>query len=341
VLGRLRLALGLACLLGALIAAGGAYFGWNAVSRPLTISPDGEWLDIAPGSSLASVSRNLAARGILGAPQVLTYFGRLRGDATKIQAGEYLLTPGLTGRSLLDRLVRGEVYLHQLTVIEGWRFEDLLDALRRHAAVAATDLGPEQIMRELGAPGVHPEGQFAPDTYRFPRGTTDFQILSQAYAAMQARLEQVWRERSSTAVVETPYQALILASIIEKETALASERRQISGVFSRRLQRGMRLQTDPTVIYGLGSDFDGNLRRADLSRDTPYNTYTRAGLPPTPIALPGLDSLRAAVDPDDGLALYFVATGASDGSHTFSATLEEHNRAVAEYLRRLRSREDE
>jgi UPF0755 protein len=193
-------------------------------------------------------------------------------------------------------------------------------------------------MVALGAEGVNPEGQFAPDTYNFARGTRDLAILQQAYTAMQGQLDTVWRTRSPTAAVDTPYEALILASIIEKETALAAERRQISGVFSRRLQRGMRLQTDPTVIYGLGVDFDGNLRRADLSRDTPYNTYTRAGLPPTPIALPGLDSLRAAVDPDDGAALYFVATGSADGSHAFSATLEEHNRAVGNYLRRLRDR---
>ena len=242
---------------------------------------------------------------------------------------------------MLDRLVSGQVYLHQITAIEGWRFVDLLEAVRNHPAVTVTPLDPIEIMAALGAPGVNPEGQFAPDTYRFARGTTDLAILEQAYTAMQAQLATVWSGRSPTAAVDTPYEALILASIIEKETALASERRQISGVFSRRLKRGMRLQTDPTVIYGLGSDFDGNLKRTDLNRDTPYNTYTRAGLPPTPIALPGLESLRAAVDPDEGSALYFVATGSADGSHSFSATLEDHNRAVADYLRRLRSREAE
>jgi UPF0755 protein len=292
-----------------------------------------------PGSSLAAVSRELAQRQILRLPQVLTFFGRLRGDATKIQAGEYLLTPGLTGLNVLDRLVAGQVYLHQVTVIEGWRFNDLIQVLREHPAVTTTALEPDAIMAALGASGVHPEGQFAPDTYRFPRGTSDLAILEQAYLAMQAQLETVWGDRSPVAAVDTPYEALILASIVEKETALASERRQISGVFSRRLQRGMRLQTDPTVIYGLGEDFDGNLRRADLNRDTPYNTYTRSGLPPTPIALPSLDALRAAVNPDEGSALYFVATGSADGSHAFSVTLDEHNRAVAEYLRRLRSRE--
>jgi UPF0755 protein len=267
----------------------------------------------------------------------LTYYGRLRGDATRIKAGEYLLTPSLTSRDLLSRIVDGQVFLHQLTVIEGWRFEDLRRALDEHPAVVASALEPEAIMTEVGAPGVHPEGQFAPDTYYFPRGTTDFVILAQAHERLEAQLDAVWHERRPAAVVTTPYEALILASIIEKETALTSERRQIAGVFSRRLQRGMRLQTDPSVIYGLGEAFDGNLRRADLGRDTPYNTYTRAGLPPTPIALPGIESLRAAVDPDDGQALYFVASGLPDGSHIFSATLEEHNRAVAAYLRRLRN----
>jgi UPF0755 protein len=194
-----------------------------------------------------------------------------------------------------------------------------------------------EIMAALGAPGVHPEGQFAPETYRFPRGAKEITVLEQAYAAMQAQLAAAWEQRSPTAAVQTPAEALILASIIEKETALATERRAIAGVFSRRLQRGMRLQTDPTVIYGLGADFDGNLRRADLARDTAYNTYTRQGLPPTPIALPSREALFAAVDPEDGSALYFVATGLPDGSHTFSTTLEEHNSAVASYLRRLRN----
>ena len=175
-----------------------------------------------------------------------------------------------------------------------------------------SDLEADEIMAALGAPGMHPEGQFAPDTYSFPRGTPEIEILEQAYQSLQTQLEEIWNERSPVAAVETPYEALILASIIEKETALATERRQISGVFSRRLQRGMRLQTDPTVIYGLGADFDGNLRRADLDRDTPYNTYTRRGLPPTPIALAGSDALRAAVDPDESLALYFVSEPSRD-----------------------------
>ena len=327
----------LAC--GLLVAAG--LHAWRELNEPLVLAADGEWLEIVPGTPLAAVARQLATRGILDAPRILTYYGRLSGDATRIKAGEYLLTPTLTGRDLLNRIVDGQVFLHQLTVIEGWRFEDLRRALRAHSAVRPTDLEADAIMAEIGAPGVHPEGQFAPDTYYFPRGTTDLLILRQAHDRMQSHLDTVWSERSPAAVVTTPYEALILASIIEKETALASERRQIAGVFSRRLERGMRLQTDPTVIYGLGEDFDGNLRRADLGSDTPYNTYTRMGLPPTPIALPGIDSLMAAVDPAEGSALYFVASGVPDGSHTFSDTLEEHNRAVAASLRRLRSGSDQ
>jgi UPF0755 protein len=195
-------------------------------------------------------------------------------------------------------------------------------------------------MAAIGASGVHPEGQLFPDTYRFPKGTTDLALLRIAHDALARRLEEAWQRRSPDVVLQTPYEALILASIVEKETALQSERPLISGVFQQRLRRNMRLQTDPTVIYGLGSSFDGNLRRQDLERDTPYNTYTRLGLPPTPIALVGAAALEAAVAPAPSDALYFVATGRGDGSHRFSATLEEHEHAVSEYLQRLRSQEE-
>jgi UPF0755 protein len=338
---RLAWACGIGGVLIAAVLGSALLYGWSALNQPLSIAQDGEWLEVAPGSSLSAISRELGARDVVEHPSVLRYFGRLRGDATRIQAGEYRLLPGLTSRTLLDQLVEGQVYLHQLAVIEGWRFEELRGALRAHPAVIPSGLEADEIMAALGASGVHPEGQFAPDTYSFPRGTPEIEILEQAYLSLQAQLAEIWNARSPVVAVETPYEALILASIIEKETALATERRQISGVFSRRLQRGMRLQTDPTVIYGLGDDFDGNLRRADLARDTPYNTYTRRGLPPTPIALAGGDALRAAVDPDESLALYFVATGLGDGSHTFSATLEEHNRAVSAYLQRLRTRDSQ
>ncbi len=328
-------------ILGVIGIGSAAMAGWRAVHRPLNLPIEGVWLEVEPGRSLSAVSRELAERGLVTSPRLLSLFGRFRGDATNIQAGEYLLEGDMSAASVLDRLVAGDVYLHQLTIIEGWRFSDLLHAVRAHPAISASSTTADDIMSQLGSPGVHPEGQFAPDTYSFPRGTSDIEILGQAHRAMIEQLNAVWANRSPTAAVDTTYEALILASIIEKETALASERPQISGVFSRRLQRGMRLQTDPTVIYGLGEAFDGNLRRADLNRDTPYNTYTRRGLPPTPIALPGLASLQAAVDPYDGGYLYFVATGEPDGSHDFSATLEEHNQAVARYLRRLRARDAE
>jgi UPF0755 protein len=270
---------------------------------------------------------------------VLALYARFSGDATRIRAGEYLLTPGLTSLTLLDKLVAGEVVLHQVTVVEGSRFADMLAALRAHPAIVASTLDGDAIMAALGAPGVHPEGQFFPDTYRFERGTPELEVLRSAHAALVTRLDAAWRNRDPAIALRSEYDALVLASIIEKETALAAERPLIAGVFHRRLARNMRLQTDPTVIYGLGAAFDGNLRRRDLDTDGPYNTYTRAGLPPTPIALPGQGSLEAAVSPDSGDAIYFVATGRGDGSHYFSATFEEHQRAVGEYLRQLRSRD--
>jgi UPF0755 protein len=294
-------------------------------------------LDVPSGTPLGRVSAELASRGVLEHPRVLTWYARLSGDATRIHAGEYALQKGMTPLDLLERLVAGQVVMHQLTVVEGWRFADLKRVLRAHPAIAATDLADDEIMAQLGHPELHPEGQFLPDTYSFPKGTIDVELLRRAHAALQERLAAAWERRSPDVQVATAYEALTLASIIEKETALGSERRLISGVFHQRLRRGMRLQTDPTVIYGLGDGFDGDLRRRDLTTDTPYNTYTRAGLPPTPIALPSGPSIDAAVDPEATDALYFVATGLPDGSHFFSATLEEHNRAVERYLERLRN----
>jgi UPF0755 protein len=268
---------------------------------------------------------------------LLKLYARFSGDATKVRAGEYRLPPGTTPLTLLEKLVSGQVYLHQITIVEGWRFDDLLAALRANPAVKPSALDGDAIMTALGEPGVHPEGQFFPDTYSFPRGTSDLELLRTAHQALRAHLDDAWQRRGADLRISTPYEALILASIIEKETALPSERRLISGVFHERLRRGMRLQTDPTVIYGMGTAFDGNLRRQDLDSDTPYNTYTRGGLPPTPIALPGAASIEAAVNPEITGAIYFVATGRGDGSHFFSATLEQHEQAVRDYLRRLRS----
>lgn len=329
-------------LLLVLLAAGG-FVGYvnQTLDQPMAVAADGQFLQVESGSSLAAVSRGLAAEGILPHPTYLNWFARLQGTATQVKAGEYWLTPDTTPRGLLDQLVSGQVYLHQLTILEGWRADQMLTAIRAHPAITVTEVTLDELMAELGQPGLHPEGQFFPDTYAFPRGTTDLALMTQAHEALRARLAAAWAARQPELPLASPYQALILASIVEKETALDAERSRIAGVFVRRLDKGMRLQTDPTVIYGLGAGFDGNLRRRDLNRDTPYNTYTRSGLPPTPIALAGEQSLRAAVQPAAGEALYFVATGTGDGSHYFSTSLEEHNEAVMRYLQRLReARED-
>jgi UPF0755 protein len=325
----------------ALLAGGGAAttFAWRALNAPLAMPAEGTWLEVESGMSLRRVAAQLGERGVLPYPWLLTAYARATGEATRIRAGEYQLPSGTTPLSLLTRLVSGQVYLHQLTIVEGWRFTELLRALRSNPAIVASTLDGAGIMTALGQPGVHPEGQFFPDTYSFAKGTTELDVLRQAHQALQTHLDAAWQARAADTLLKSPYEALILASIIEKETGLPAERRLIAGVFHQRLRRNMRLQTDPTVIYGLGESFDGNLRRDDLERDTPYNTYTRGGLPPTPIALPGAGALEAAVTPEISGAVYFVATGRGDGSHHFSATLEEHERAVRDYLRQLRNPE--
>lgn len=309
----------------------------RALHAPLAIPAEGAWLDVDKGAAFWRVTKQLAERGMLEHEWLLKVYARLSGEATKVRAGEYRLPPGTTPLSLLEKLVSGQIYLHQITIVEGWRFDELLTVVRANPAVKASTLDGPAIMAALGEPNVHPEGQFFPDTYSFPRGTADVELLRTAHQALRTHLDDAWQRRGADLRIANPYEALILASIIEKETALPSERRLISGVFHERLRRGMRLQTDPTVIYGMGSAFDGNLRRQDLDNDTPYNTYTRGGLPPTPIALPGAASIEAAVEPEITGAVYFVATGRPDGSHNFSATLEQHEQAVRDYLRRLRS----
>jgi UPF0755 protein len=246
----------------------------------------------------------------------------------------------MTPRELLELLNSGRVLLHSITFVEGSTFADIRKVLKANPAVRNEYHGKtaEELMRALGDPGLHPEGQFFPDTYHFARGASDLELLQTAHRRMRDALEQAWAKRAPDLPLASPYEALILASIVEKETALDVERPQIAGVFVERLRRGMRLQTDPTVIYGMLETYEGDIRRADLTRDTPYNTYTRAGLPPTPIAMPGLDSIQAAVQPDVTGALFFVATGEGDGSHYFSRSLPEHNAAVQRYLRRLRQR---
>jgi UPF0755 protein len=282
----------------------------------------------------------LNARGLLDQPQVWALWARFTGRAGGLKAGEYELKPGLTPKTLLELLSSGAVLLHSVTFIEGSTFADVRNALLASHEVRNdyAERSASDIMGALGDPGQHPEGQFFPDTYHFARGTSDIEILGMAHRRMKDELAAAWKARAPDLPLASDYEALILASIVEKETALDRERPQISGVFVERLRRGMRLQTDPTVIYGMQEAYAGNIRRQDLTRDTPYNTYTRAGLPPTPIALPGADSLRAAVQPDVTGALFFVATGAGDGSHYFSKNLAEHNEAVRRYLRTLRQR---
>lgn len=336
---RLIAALAVVLGVGAVAAAVLAWWWQEALDAP---GPAAEAvvLEVPAGASLARVAARLEEAGVLRRAEVLEWHGRLSGQAGQVRAGEYNFPAGSTPRQVMARLVSGETVLHALTVVEGWTFRQLRAAIEAHPAIgeklpAASDA---ELMSRLGMPDMAPEGWFLPETYRFPRGTSELELLALAHRAMVAALEEAWAQRAEGIPLETPYEALILASIIEKETGLADERREIAGVFARRLQRGMRLQTDPTVIYGLGESFDGNLRRVDLRTDTPYNTYTRSGLPPTPIALPGRAALEAAVDPAPGKALFFVATGKPDGTHYFSETLEEHNRAVARYLATLRER---
>ena len=294
--------------------------------------PEQEMLYTMPvGTSLNQLAYDLYSRNIIEYPRFLILLGRETGAARRLQAGEYILQQGVTPRTLLEQLVDGKVNQYGLTLIEGYTFREMLqrihdDPVLTHTLTDETDAG---IMEMLGHPGEHPEGRFLPDTYYFTRGTTDIDFLARAWQAMRAQLESAWDEREEGLPFETPEEALILASIVEKETGVAEERPVIAGVFIRRLQKGMLLQTDPTVIYGMGDKFDGNLRLRDLRADTPYNTYTRKGLPPTPIAMPGVDAIHAVLHPAKGKSLYFVAMG--EGKHYFSNTLKQHNLAVDKF----------
>lgn len=312
------------------------------LSQPLALPDEGIAFAIPPGRSFGQISNDLAALGVIDQPDLLRWYGRLSGKAGAVQAGEYIIEAGLTPSSLVDMFVSGNVRLYSFTIVEGWTYRELLAALVQSDNIVSTQTYEDwpALLESLGSDRDHPEGLFLPETYHFPNGSDDVEILRQAYVLMQQTLAAEWENRATGLPLKDPYEALILASIVEKETALAAERPRISGVFVRRLQEGMRLQTDPTVIYGIGPEFNGNLTRRDLRTDTPYNTYTRSGLPPTPIALPGQAAINAAVQPAAGSELYFVATGLADGSHKFSDTKEQHDAAVQEYLRRLRAARD-
>jgi UPF0755 protein len=287
--------------------------------------------EIGKGQSLAQVATALRERGVFGKPYWFRLLAWRENAAARLKYGEYEIPPSTTPRQLLHLFVAGKVRQYGMAFIEGWRFQDMLEAMSHQPALARELAGkkPTEIMGALAAPNEHPEGRFFPDTYFYAKGVTDRELLLRAYRKMQIVLAEEWAERARDLPLKSPYEALVLASIVEKETALASERAQIAGVFLRRLAKGMPLQTDPTVIYGMGEAFQGNIRKEDLERDTPYNTYKRPGLPPTPIAMPGAASLRAVMRPAAGDSLYFVAKG--DGSHAFSRDLAEHNKAVAQY----------
>jgi len=285
---------------------------------------------VRPGASLGAVVATLERLGLTVPDWKWRLMGRL--ERPVIKAGEYRVPPGETPAGLLRRLHRGDVIQHRFTVVEGWNLARLRRELARDSRIvpAVSELAPEALMRRLGCGDCFAEGWFLPETYQFVRGARDLDLLARAHRAMRRELEAVWAQRAPGLPLETPEELLVLASLVELETVVDEERARVAGVFVRRLQRGMRLQTDPTVVYGITGEFDGRIRRRHLRTDHPWNTYTRGGLPPTPIALPGSASIRAAARPADGDALYFVARG--DGTHKFSATLAEHNRAVARYI---------
>ena|SRR5690554_3257569 len=311
------------------MAAGLWYQYQSFLNTPLPIDPGGEVLLVEKGSSVNSVLAKLESRAVTTLDWKWRLLNRLR--PVTIKTGEYALQPGLRPAQLLALLASGKVISYRFTIVEGWSLQQLLDNLGQdpvlvHTVTTVADLA---VLEQL--PAAHPEGWFLPETYVFTRGDKDIDILRRAYSAMQIALEKTWQGRAQGLPYETPYELLIMASIVEKETSMPDERPDIAGVFVRRLQQRWRLETDPTVIYGIGENYDGDIKTHDLRTDTPYNTYTRHGLPPTPISLPGLAALQATAHPADGEAMFFVANG--QGGHTFSVTLEEHNKAVKEYLK--------
>ncbi|MDK9704828.1 MAG: endolytic transglycosylase MltG [Sulfuritalea sp.] len=306
---------------------------WFTV-RHLPMNSDPTAFSIPAGASLRTAAQVIEAAGIDLPAWQLELLGRLMGRSSKIKAGSYEVDEGLTALGLLEKLTRGDVTQAELVLVEGKTFRQLRAALNEHPDLAhdTQKLSDRQILARLGAKETHPEGLFFPDTYLFDKGSSDLDVLRRAYRSMQPRLAAAWQMRDATLPIKTPYELLILASIVEKETGVPADRPRVAAVFTNRLRRGMLLQTDPTVIYGMGDGFDGNLRKIDLQTDTPWNTYMRPGLPPTPIAMPGQASLQAAATPPSSNMLYFVARG--DGSSEFSESLDEHNSAVAKYQKR-------
>lgn len=287
--------------------------------------------EVESGMSFTDVNTKLKSLKLTTDTGYFKILARHTGKANKIKSGEYLLSPGLTPNDLLNVLVSGKVIQYSFTLLEGWQLREMMQAIHATDLIEHTLLSnePVNIMIELGFTDKVAEGLFFPDTYNFPKGSTDKEFLLRAYQRLHDILDEEWQTRAENLPYKTPYEALIMASIIEKETGLASERSTIAGVFVRRLNKNMKLQTDPTVIYAMGKQFNGNIRKKDLDIDSPYNTYRYKGLPPSPIALVGREAIHAALHPEKGKSLYFVAKG--DGSHYFSETLKEHNQAVAKY----------
>jgi UPF0755 protein len=313
------------------LAFGGLAFWW--VNQALTLAAPTLDLSVEPGTAPRTVAQDTVASGVQTSPALLYWWFRLSGQARLIKAGSYELETGLTPRTLLAKLTRGEEALRSVTLVEGWTFKQMRETLSKaeHLTQDTKGLDANLIMNSLGKPTLHPEGRFYPDTYTYAKDSSDVKVLQRAMRAMDHHLAAAWALRTADSPLKTQDELLTLASIIEKETGRASDRPMIASVFSNRLRLGMMLQTDPTVIYGMGEKFDGNLRRRDLLADTPWNTYTRSGLPPTPIAMPGKASLLAAAQPATSTALYFVARG--DGTSQFSDNLDAHNRAVNKFQR--------
>ena len=312
-------------------AAAGAAFWW--LQHPLTLAHDEVEVSIEPGTPVREIVRLWHEAGVEDPPELIYQWFRWSGDARRIRAGSYLIAPGATPRTLLEKMVRGDEELESVHIIDGWTIRQMRAALAAAPGLKQTTAGmnDDQLMAAIGAPGVRAEGRFFPDTYVYSRGVQDVLVLKRAHDALERQLQAAWALRAADTPLKSADEALALASVVEKETGAASDRGKVAAVFSNRLRVGMPLQSDPTVIYGMGAAYDGNIHKADLQADTPYNSYTRTGLPPTPIALPGRDALRAAVRPDATKALYFVSRG--DGTSVFSETLNAHNAAVNQYIR--------
>lgn len=333
---KLLLLLQCGLLLAALLVVGAAWLQHEALDQPLQLEAE-RLLQVPPGSTPSGLLNQLQSEGVIHGAFWLRLYWRFNLKAPSLHSGEYRLLPQQTARDMLGLWRRGEVVQYSLTLVEGWNFHQLRAALARQEALTQklADLDDAEVMTRLGLAGQHPEGRFFPDTYHYVRGMSDEDLLRKANARLESVLAEEWQQRAEGLPYRDSYEALIMASMIEKETGVPEERDEIAGVFIRRLRLGMRLQTDPTVIYGMGEDYNGRITRADLRTPTPYNTYTIDGMPPTPIAMVGREAIHAALHPREGKALYFVAKG--DGSHVFSNTLDEHNRAVREYQLKRRA----